>query len=85
MRGLHCCPATGTGFKKFFAFTDEFLTSEIHQSRWKAFLKKKKELVNVELEEAVSLFKTMLIPIVDSIASGNEYTLKWDHTSRSWK
>ncbi len=75
----------GTGFKEIFAFTDEFLTSEIHQSRWKAFLKKKKALVNAELEEVVSSLKTMLMPIVDSIASGNEYTLKWDHTSRSWK
>ncbi len=75
----------GTGFDDIYAFTDEFLASEIHQSRWKAFLKKKKALVNVELEEVVSLLKTMLIPIIDSIASGTEYTSKWDHTSRSWK
>lgn len=75
----------GTGFDDIFAFTDDFLVSEIHQSRWKAFLKKKKALVNVELEKVVSLIKTMLLPIVDSIASGTEYTSKWDHTTRSWK
>lgn len=75
----------GTGFDDIFAFTDDFLVSEIHQSRWKAFLKKKKALVNVELEKVVSLIKTMLLPIVDSIASGTEYTSKWDHTLRSWK
>ena len=74
----------GTGFDDIFAFTDDFLVSEIHQSRWKAFLKKKKALVNVELEKVVSLIKTMLLPIVDSIASGTEYTSKWDHTLRSW-
>lgn len=75
----------GTGFDDIFAFTDDFLVSEIHQSRWKAFLKKKKALVNVELEKVVSLIKTMLLPIVDSIASGTEYTSKWDYTLRSWK
>ena len=77
----HC----GTGFDDIFAFTDDFLVSEIHQSRWKAFLKKKKALVNVELEKVVSLIKTMLLPIVESIVSGTEYTSKWDHTLRSWK
>lgn len=75
----------GTGFDDIFAFTDDFLVSEIHQSRWKAFLKKKKALVNVELEKVVSLIKTLLLPIVDSIVSGTEYTSKWDHTLRSWK
>ncbi len=75
----------GTGFDDIFAFTDDFLASEIHQNRWKAFLKKKKALINAELEEVVGLLKTMLLPIVDSIASGTEYSTKWDHTSRSWK
>lgn len=77
----------GTTFDDIFAFTDDFLASEIHQSRWKAFLKKKKTLVNVELEEVISLLKTMLLPIVNSIASGMEYRdpSKWDHISRSWK
>lgn len=51
----------------------------------KAFLKKKKTLVNVELKEVVSLLKMLLLPIVDSIASGMENSLKWDHISRSWK
>lgn len=75
----------GTGFDDIFAFTDDFLASEIHQSRWKAFLKKKKALVNAELEEVVGLLKSMLLPIVDSIARDTEYSSKWGHTSRSWK
>ena len=32
----------GTGFEDIFAFDNSFITSEIHQSRWKAFLKKKR-------------------------------------------
>lgn len=75
-----------TGFDDIFAFKNDFLASEIHQSRWRAFLKRKKALVNVELEDVVRLIKTMLLPIVDSIIRGKEYSLTtWDHTSRSWK
>lgn len=75
----------GTGFDDIFVFTEDFLVSDVHQSRWKAFLKKKKALINVELDEVVSLIKTMLIPIVSSIESGTDFSLKWDHTFKSWK
>lgn len=75
----------GTGFDDIFAFTDDFITSEIHQSRWKAFLKKKKALVNAELEDVAHLLKTLLLPIVESITGDSDYSAKWDHESRSWK
>lgn len=75
----------GTEFDDIYAFTDDFLKSEIHQRRWKSFLKKKKALVTVELDEVVSIIKAMLLPIVDSITSGTDYYLKWNHTSGSWE
>lgn len=75
----------GTGFDNIFAFTDDFVASEIHQNRWKAFLKKKKALVNAELEDVVKLLCALLLPIVDSIAANREYTKMWNHGSRSWK
>ena len=75
----------GTGFDDIFAFTDDFLESEIHQNRWKAFLKKKKALVNAELEDVIILLKTLLIPIVESITGDIYYPGKWDHESRRWK
>ena len=75
----------GTGLDDIFAFTDDFLASEIHQSRWKVFLKKKKALVNAELEDVVKLLKTLLLPIVESISENIDYSAKCDHESRSWK
>lgn len=74
-----------TGFDDIFAFTAEFIESEIHQSRWNAFLKKKKALVNVELVDVVSLLRKLLLPIVDSITNDQEYVSKWDHKIRNWK
>ena len=75
----------GTGFDDIFAFTDDFIASEIHQNRWKAFLKKKKALVKVELNDVVSLLRTLLLPLVDSIIDDTEYTAKWDHELKKWE
>lgn len=75
----------GTGFDDIFAFDSDFITSEIHQNRWKAFLKKKKALVNAELEDVISMIKTLLVPIVDSIESKTDYSTIWDPASHNWK
>ncbi len=75
----------GTGFDDIFVFTDDFITSELHQSRWKAFLKKKKTHVNAELKDVVALLKTLLLPIVESISGNTDYSVEWNHESRSWK
>lgn len=74
-----------TGFNDIFAFTDDFIESEIHQNRWKAFLKKKKALVKVELNDVVNLLRTLLLPLVDSIIDDTEYTAKWSHETKRWK
>ncbi|MBQ6603083.1 MAG: nucleotidyl transferase AbiEii/AbiGii toxin family protein [Eubacterium sp.] len=73
-----------TSFDDIFAFTDDFVTSEIHQRRWKAFMDKKKVMVCAELKDVVNLLRKLLFPVVDSIRSGMQYTAKWDHESRSW-
>ena len=74
-----------TGFDDIFAFTDDFISSEIHQNRWKAFLKKKKALVQAELNDVVNLLRALLLPLVGSIIDDTEYTAKWDHESKKWK
>lgn len=75
----------GTGFDDIFALTSDFVTSEIHKNRWKAFLKRKKTLVNVELVNVVDLLRSLLLPIVACITGDKEYAANWNHESRSWK
>ena len=75
----------GTGFDDVYAFTDEFVMSAIHQSRWNAFIKKKKAMMDVELDEVVSVIRTLLLPIVESIVGNTEYSGEWDYESKSWK
>ena len=75
----------GTDFDDIYAFTDGFTGSEIHQRRWKAFLKKKKALVNVELADVINLLRALLLPVVDSIKRNRDYSATWVHKSREWK
>lgn len=75
----------GTCFDDIYAFGDDFLQSEIHQSRWLAFQKKKKTMVNAELADIVKLVKDLLVPVIDSIKENKEYTLNWNHEIRSWR
>ena len=70
-----------TGFDDIFAFKDDFIESEIHQSRWKSFLKKKRALVNAELGDVGDLLRALLLPIVESINSDTKYAANCDHES----
>jgi predicted nucleotidyltransferase component of viral defense system len=74
-----------TGYDEIFAFSDGFITSEIHQNRWKAFLRKKKALLNVDLAEVVALLRSLLLPIVDSIIGDKEFVAAWNHESQRWE
>ncbi len=45
------------------AFGDEFLNDPMHQTRWKAFLKKKKALIQVPMDEAMAHIKLFVRPL----------------------
>ena len=74
----------GTGFDDIFAFTDGFAARDIHRRRWTAFLKKKKALLEMELDDAVKQMKSLLIPVVESINNGKEFAAMWNHELEIW-
>lgn len=74
----------GTGFEDMYALTAAFSESKIHQSRWRAFLNKKRAMVNVEFEAVIVLLRTFLFPVVNSIVEGREYLLKWNSNLQKW-
>ena len=51
----------------------------------KAFLKKKKTMVNVGLDEVVMVIKRLLLPILDGIGRGTYCTAMWSFASQEWK
>lgn len=64
------------------AFGDEFVQDPLHRTRWNAFLKKKKALVQISLEEAISGVKAFAKPMLEDI---NTNVSKWNPESRMWE
>lgn len=62
------------------AFGDEFLNDPIHQTRWNAFLKKKKALVPVSMDEAMQRIKRFVEPLL----VGADYTA-WNPDPGVWE
>lgn len=73
-----------TNFNDIAAFENGFTEDTTRQKRWKAFIKKKKALVEVEFEDVIHLLKTLLIPIVGAIYKNEEFKQKWNKETKSW-
>ena len=64
------------------AFSDEFLGDTMHQTRWNSFLKKKKALIPVSMNDAMDRIKTFVMPL---LAQTDEPVTEWDPHEGCWK
>ena len=74
-----------TGFKDMVVFEKTFINDSLRESRWNAFIKKKKAMINLTFKETVSTIEILLEPIVDSINNNTEFLLNWDSLNKKWK
>ncbi|MDD3277985.1 MAG: nucleotidyl transferase AbiEii/AbiGii toxin family protein [Lachnospiraceae bacterium] len=73
-----------TTFDDIVAFDNDFAADQIRQSRWKAFIRKKKVMVNVELQETLDVVMNFLTPVVDAIENNENYEAHWTKDDLSW-
>lgn len=64
------------------AFSNEFLSDSIHQTRWNSFLKKKKAMLPVSMNDAMTRIKTFVMPL---LAQTNVPVTEWDPNEGCWK
>ena len=74
-----------TGFTEIVAFEEEFAEKEIHKNRWKAFLKKKGALIDVDFADTVEFLKEFLEPVVEAIIKEKDFDFAWDCANLVWK
>lgn len=74
----------GTGFNEIVAFEPGFTEDELRKGRWKAFIKKKKAIMNIEFSEAVGQVKKLLLPIVEAIEQKRNFDHLWDKETKEW-
>lgn len=73
-----------TGFTDIVAFENDFTKDSVRQGRWRAFIKKKKAMMQVDFEEAIELSKKLLMPIVEAIKQKEAFNLRWDKDRKDW-
>lgn len=73
-----------TTFDDIVAFNNDFAEDQIRQSRWKAFIRKKKAMINVELQDTLDVVTSFLTPVVDAIENQESYEAHWTKDDLSW-
>ena len=66
------------------AFEDGFSDDPIRQSRWESFVKKKRAMLPVTLEETIETIRVFLLPVVESIRAGEGFSKSWDFIKQAW-
>ena len=74
-----------TSFDDIAAFEDGFANDYLRQSRWKAFVKKKKPLLKISLEESIDMLEKFLGPVVEAICEEKSFSLNWFYEDLCWK
>lgn len=64
------------------AFRDEFLHDPMHQTRWNSFLKKKKALISVTMDETIDWIKRFARPLLEGSKNA---TKTWNNETGHWE
>ena len=74
-----------TSFDDIVVFEDDFVNDYTRNNRWKSFIKKKKAIESVSFNDAITIVKSVLIPIVDAIKLGLVFDKNWSFEEKKWK
>jgi hypothetical protein len=74
-----------TDLDEIVAFEDGFAEDPVRLSRWNAFVKKKKAILNISLQDTINLINEFMSPIVDHINGVADIPGTWSHTERKWE
>lgn len=73
-----------TSITEIVAFEDGFAEDPLRQTRWKAFVKKKKAMLSVSLEETIKAIQLLMQPVVNAIKNNEVFEGKWSHDEQRW-
>ena len=66
------------------AFENGFAADVMRQNRWKAFIKKKKAMLRIDLQETLDVVRNLLSPIVEAIEDEREFSDEWKKDDLKW-
>ena len=74
----------GTEMKDIVAFEPGFAEKPLRQSRWKSFVKKKKALLDVSLDTAISSMRLFIEPVIRHCNDNTPFSCIWSHERQEW-
>lgn len=73
-----------TSLMEIVAFEEGFAVEPLRQTRWKAFVKKKKAMLPVSLEDTIAGIQQFIQPVVDAVINNEKFDRKWSHEQKKW-
>lgn len=73
-----------TSLTEIVAFEEGFAVEPLRQTRWKAFVKKKKAMLPVSLEDTIAGIQQFIQPVVDAVINNEKFDCKWSHEQKKW-
>ena len=67
------------------AFEDGFAVDPLRRSRWNAFVKKKKALLPITLQETIIMIQKFMLPVTDAVMNDSKLEGSWSHEQRGWQ
>ena len=74
-----------SSLNEIVAFEDGFADDSLRQSRWNAFVKKKKALLPITLQETIIMIQKFMLPVADAVRNDSMLEGSWSHKQRSWQ
>ena len=73
-----------TGLNDIVAFDKGFSDDTLRRTRWNAFVKRKKAMLPISLEDTIDAMKQLLQPIIVAIQTDSDFSKTWHHDKHQW-
>jgi len=66
------------------AFEDGFSDDSLRRRRWNAFVKKKRAMLPITLQETIIMIQKFMLPVVDAVKKDSKLEANWSHEKQDW-
>ena len=73
-----------SSLNEIVAFEAGFADNPLRQSRWNAFVKKKKALLPITLQETIEMIQRFMLPVANAVLSNSKFDASWSHEQQNW-
>ena len=73
-----------SSLNEIVAFEEGFADDPLRQSRWKGFVRKKKPMLPITLDETIIMIQKFLGPVAEAVKAGTRLDSHWSHEQQKW-